>query len=182
MSGFEATPEQKAEHNALMAQSAQAANNLATKLTEQANTLSAGGKVAYIAPVNRWYRVLTNPKDTKPVSFPDKDSPRGQKMVERDNDIFLEFRDGMVILDPNDEEDAVRIAWCEANPEICRNARDPMTEPWAAMKEAQTAYAHRDPVLSPSMNVEAALRGESGGWKQGGSTTERAIQSLEQTT
>lgn len=169
---------QRADALTLTQKSVEAAQGLAQSGADIAAKAERLGKVAFVAPVQRWYRVLVNPNNTKPVSFPDKDSPRGQKMVERDNDVFLEFKDGIAVLDPNDAEDILRIEWCEAHEDVCRNANDPMTEAWASMKEAQTATAQRDPILPPSMDINAALRGDPAGYSQPGSTVERAKESL----
>lgn len=134
--------------------------------------------VAFIAPVERNLRKLV--QIGKPVSFVDKDSPRGQKMVERDGDIFLEFKEGLVILDRRNDEDQVRIKWCEENPDVCRNARDPMTEAWAAMKMGQQPLNWRDAVLPRSMDVDKALRGDPAGYAQSGSLVDQANKYLDE--
>ncbi len=138
--------------------------------------IDSGRYVAFIAPIEKNTRILIT--TGKPISFPDKDSPRGQKMVERDGDVWVEFHDGIIVLDTKDETDLQRVNWCLANPSICRDATDPMTEAWSVLKEGQSPLAWRDSIIAQSMDVDKALRGDPAGFSRAGSAAERARKSV----
>lgn len=131
-----------------------------------------GRYVAFLSPVEKNTRFLI--KGGKVVSFPDKDSPRGQKEVGRDGDLWVEFHDGIGIFDTEDAADRARIEWCAANPAICRDVSDPMTEAWAELKQGQQPLAWRDAVIARSMDIDAALRGDPSGYARAGSQADRA--------
>jgi hypothetical protein len=120
------------------------------------------GKViqrAFIAPVEKNTRYLIG--SGKINQIVDPNSPTGKRDTFRDDEVWVEFHDGLVVFDPVTE--AVKIAWCEKNPEICRDIQDPLTEAWAFMKEAQQNLAGREAVLPQSLNIDAALQGRPGG-------------------
>jgi len=137
-----------------------------------------GRYVAYIAPVAKNRRFLVAAGAV--LAFPDKDSPVGRKMVEREGDVWIQFRDGLVVLDREDPNFQVLNTWCESRPDICRNAMDPMTEAWAAMKEGQLDLRHRDAVIAKSLDVDAVLKGDARGFTRAGSPTTKAREYVEQ--
>lgn len=116
---------------------------------------------AFFAPVDKNTRFLV--KEGKYESIKDPNSPRGTRLTERDGDIWLQFIDGIAVMDTTKAEDQVRLAWCEANPAICRDIEDPMTEAWAYMKELQYPTATHDSRLSPNINIERLLTGDPSG-------------------
>jgi len=134
--------------------------------------IEKGRYVAFVAPVEKNTRFLI--KAGKPVSFADKDSPRGQKMVGRDGDLWVEFHDGILVLDTDDETDCLKVLWCVEHKAVCRDANDPLTEAWLVLKEGQSPLAWRDAVISQSMDVDKALQGDPAGFSRAGSAAERA--------
>ena len=68
----------------------------------------------------------------------------------RAGDKFVKFSGGVLVT--NDEN---AIAWCEAHPQVCRDADDPRTQGWVTMKEMQTDIAARDAMLPKSVDVDA---------------------------
>lgn len=135
-----------------------------------------GRFVAFLAPVEKNSQFLI--QAGKVVSFPDKDSPFGQKLVHRDGDIFVAFHDGIAVFDLTDEEDVKRALWCEQNPNVCRNVSDPMTEAWAELKAGQQPLAGRDAVIPQSLDVDRALLGDPSGYSRVGSQAQRAREQL----
>lgn len=134
--------------------------------------------IGFYAPVEKNTRVLV--QAGKELSFPDKDSPRGRKLVEREGDIFVEFHDGVVVLDTEVAEDLVRLKWCLEHPETCRPTADPMTEAWAVLKEGQQPLAGRDAVIAQSMDVDRVIKGDPAGFAKPNSTLERVRSQLAQ--
>lgn len=110
------------------------------------------------------YRVFVSPqqKDTsflvKPgtlVSFRDPNSPTGTRDVRRDGDIWAVFTGGYLVT-----SDSLVIAWAEAHPDICRDARDPRTAAWAALKERQMPAGNREALIEPSMDIDGIVFGD----------------------
>lgn len=126
--------------------------------------------VAYVAPVEKNTRFLVKPGT--PLTVNDPNSPRGKRMYEREGDVWVEFTAGICVLTKGEDDE--KIAWCDAHPEICRSAADPMTEAWVYMKEMQIATANRDATLPASIDVEALLRGDPRGSKVAHETVTRA--------
>lgn len=120
-----------------------------------------GNYRAFVAPVEKFTRYLV--KAGTPKAIRDPNSPTGERLVSRDGDIFVEFQDGIVVLNADDETDAVKIAWCEAHGAVCRDIDDPFTEAWAYMKELQQETARVEKRLPESVNLEAILRGDTKG-------------------
>lgn len=124
---------------------------------------------AFVAPVEKNTRFLV--VAGKPLTVNDPNSPRGKRMYEREGDVWVEFTDGLCVLTPDQTQE---LAWCESNPEICRDVSDPMTEAWAYMKEMQVPTASQDARLPASINIEAILRGDSSGSQAPHQTVQRA--------
>jgi hypothetical protein len=128
---------------------------------------SKGGKSplrAFIAPVEKNTRYLIGAGKINQIVDPN--SPTGKRDTFRDDEVWVEFHDGLVVLTPGEHDK--QIEWCESNPETCRDIQDPLTEAWAFMKEAQQNLAGREAVLPQSLNVDAALSGRPGGVAHGG--------------
>jgi hypothetical protein len=90
----------------------------------------------------------------KMVQFPDKDSPSGTRDARRDGDVWVKFTNGVLCT-----KDPVQIAWCEKNPEVCRDANDPRTKAWAILKEGQVATASREATTDPRLNIDELIDG-----------------------
>lgn len=110
------------------------------------------------------YRAFVNP--TKPntsflvkpgelVRLRDQNSPTGYRDTMREGDVRAVFTSGVLVTN-----DPVIIAWCEANPDKCRDANLAGTEFWFNVRQAQIPLANRDPSLDQGIDVDAALRGE----------------------
>lgn len=84
--------------------------------------------------------------------------------ITREGDVWASFSGG--VLTTNDER---VIAWCENHPKVCRDATNPTTPGWAALKDLQARVATRDVTLPPDVDVDAmfdfpeALGQSSGG-------------------
>lgn len=175
---LEATAEEReASLAARAAQAAAAANFAEAVASGQVAPAEPTGRVAFVAPVEANTKYIV--KAGKPLAFPDKDSPRGQKMVEREGDIVVQFHDGLLVLDPAEEGFEEQLAWCEAHPEVCRNVSDPMAEVWFNMKQAQLDMSNREATMPKGVDIEAALRGDPRGYSTPGSITDRARKHLE---
>lgn len=133
---------------------------------------------AFVAPIERQTRFLVKPGKVRQVK--DNNSVMGERDVARDGDIFVEFNDGICVLDASNPEDAIRIAWCEAHDAICRDVSDPFTEAWALIKELTTPSARNESRLPAGMDVEAVLRGDPAGIMGTHSATRRAKQQAAQ--
>jgi len=99
-------------------------------------------------------KILVNPKGAKVVNAaPVAGAPLGLiPSIRRDGDIFANFTEGVLVT-----KDPQVIAWCEANPSICRDASDPRTRMWVSMKNMQTQTPSRDVTLDPTIDVDAEL-------------------------
>lgn len=68
----------------------------------------------------------------------------------REGDVWAQFSNGVLVTD-----DPTVISWCEAHPKVCRDARNPLTQAWAAIKEMQARVNNRDAVLDGSLDADA---------------------------
>jgi hypothetical protein len=139
-------------------------------LTSAPADASSPRVIAFVAPVEKNTRFLVTAG--KPLTVNDPNSPKGKRMYEREGDVFVEFVSGICVLTPGVND--VEIAWCNAHPEICRDASDPMTEAWLYLKEQQVATASKDAGLPSSIDIEALLRGDARGSKVAHETAQRA--------
>lgn len=87
-------------------------------------------------------------------------SPRGPWARERVGDIWVDFKSGNGIFSTTDP---IAIAWCEAHPEVCRDAFDPKTPAWVAVVEATLETATQAARLPANTDIDALLRGEASG-------------------
>ena len=81
----------------------------------------------------------------------------------RTGDVWLEFREGIVRLDPADELDQLRIEWCEGSGrarDICRDIDDPQTAMWVHLVEQKNPTSRRDATLPSNLDVEGVLDGD----------------------
>lgn len=108
-------------------------------------------------------------------SFPDPNSPSGRKDSGRDGDIAITFKNGYWT-GGRSEGDAERIKWCEdeaAKPNCqVKDVDDTQAKIWAELIAGQQVTGRRDPTVSPSVDVNAALRGEAA-LTTGGETLDR---------
>lgn len=86
-------------------------------------------------------------------------SPNGPWPYDRRGDIKIQFREGVIVLDPDDPEDAIRLAWLEDHPEIARDVDDPQTALWAKLVEDKHPTSRREASLPSNINVEEVLEG-----------------------
>lgn len=156
----------KARESAAAMERAQAviAEKLASGPIADGSISSQSNLRAFIAPVEKNTRYLIS--SGKINQIVDPNSPTGKRDTFRDDEFWVEFHDGLVVLSP--ETEAKQIAWCEGHPTICRDIQDPLTEAWAFMKEAQLDLAGRERVLPKNLDVDAALTGRPGGVPHGG--------------
>lgn len=114
------------------------------------------GKRAFVAPLHKNYRILVKagPMGNQPhPNFP-------QGIAARSGDIWLTFTGGIAIIDPSTPEGATQLAWCEKHADKCRDAFEAETEAWSSLKEAQAERPDAVPSLSPSIDVDALMRGD----------------------
>jgi hypothetical protein len=137
------------------------------------------GTVVFVAPVERNTRILVNPTERKIRVINDPQSPTGQRQMESSGDVWLEFQEGICMVDTTTEDGAKQFAWASAHPEICRDIDQPMTAAWVQMKEAQTPTARREASLPTGLDVDRLLGGDSSAMRSGNVTADRARQALE---
>ena len=98
------------------------------------------------------------------IAFPDPSSPTGMKTPGRMGDIWIKFINGYWT-GGRSEGDTERIAWCEAQAaeENCqvKDVEDPQAKVWSELVAGQTMTGRRDPTVSPSVDINSALRGEA---------------------
>ncbi len=99
-------------------------------------------------------KILVNPKEAKIKELPPTaGSAAGLPFyLRRDGDIFADFTEGVLVT-----KDPQVIAWCEANPQICRDAADPRTRMWVQLKNMQTQTPSRDVTLDPTIDIDEEL-------------------------
>ncbi len=129
---------------------------------------------------------MRNPNLTKLIqtgvlrSFPDPNSPSGRKDAGRDGDIKIVFKNGYWS-GGRSEGDRERIKWCEkeAAKEDCqvKDVDDTQAKIWAELIAGQQVTGKRDPTVSPSVDVNAALRGEAA-LTTGGETLDRVRETI----
>ncbi len=114
------------------------------------------------------------------VAFPDASSPTGMKTPSRMGDIWIQFTNGYWT-GGRSEGDTERIAWCEAQAamENCevKDVEDPQAKVWAELTAGQTMTGRRDPTVSPSVDINSALRGEAS-LTQGGDDLDGVLATL----
>jgi hypothetical protein len=77
-------------------------------------------------------------------------TPIGIKpLSHREGDVWVQFSNGVLVT----KELAV-IKWCAEHPKICRDAKDPRTPGWVAMKDMQARIATRDATLPGDVDVD----------------------------
>jgi len=113
------------------------------------------GERRFVAPGHRGGKFLAHAGDI--VQVP---SPRGPWNKERIGDIWVNFANGNGVFSTKDPK---AIAWCEAHPEICRDAFDPKTPAWVAITEATLETPTQGARLPRSTDIEAMLRGDASG-------------------
>ncbi len=116
------------------------------------------------------------------ISFPDPSSPTGMKTPSRTGDIWIQFINGYWT-GGRSEGDTERIAWCEAQAamENCevKDVEDPQAKVWSELVAGQTMTGRRDPTVSPSVDINSALRGEAS-LTQGGDDLDGVLATLKE--
>lgn len=139
---------------------------------------NSGRKVrAYVAPVERNTRYLV--KAGEPVAIRDPNSPTGERLTQRKGDIFVDFVDGICVLDDSDPDFVLKADWCDAHSALCRDITDPFTEAWAYMTELKHETSSQSARLPKDINIEKILRGDPSGNVVPHSTVERARERAE---
>ncbi len=114
------------------------------------------------------------------IAFPDPSSPTGMKTPSRTGDIWIQFINGYWT-GGRSEGDTERIAWCEAQAamENCevKDVEDPQAKVWSELVAGQTMTGRRDPTVSPSVDINSALRGEAS-LTQGGDDLDGVLATL----
>jgi hypothetical protein len=82
-------------------------------------------------------------------------SPNGPWDKERVGDVFAQFSGGILMTD-----NAEVIAWCEKSRDICRDAFDPQTEAWAALRTNQLETSTKTASIRKDLNVQDILDGK----------------------
>ena len=142
-----------------------------------------GGKRAFVSGTVKTFRQLV--QGGKPTTvyqgtempFLGGQAPAGVE-TRRLGDIFARFTGGILVVDPATEEGAIITAWCEAHPEVCRDATDPQTDVWVALKESQQNTSLKEPSLAPDMDIDKVMAGDYSGFGNTGSVGARARQIL----
>ncbi len=147
--------------------------------------------ISTISPANPNARVrgfvnMRNPNLTKLIQVGrehrvvDPNSPTGFKSWGREGDIKIKFTNGYWT-GGRAEGDTERIAWCEAQAaeENCqvKDVEDAQAKVWAELVAGQTMTGRRDPTVSPSVDINSALRGEAS-LTQGGDDLDGVLRTL----
>ena len=162
-----------------------AARTLSNPLTTQLTEALQAGKRAFVSPTHLNSRILivrgkleTVYTGTKVKYVAGSAAPAGVEN-RRLGDVWVRFSGGIVVIDPEHDEDAnEKIAWALNHPEICRDAMDPATEVWASMKSAQQQTSKAEPSLPENLDVDAVLRGDLSGFNESNSIAARARRQL----
>lgn len=97
-------------------------------------------------------------------------------LITREGDIFAEFTSGVLVTKVPEV-----ITWCEAHPQVCRDATDPRTPSWATLKAMQVSKANREAALGREIDVDAMafpeLPGIDGAVPSGGDVGTQAVAS-----
>ncbi len=93
-------------------------------------------------------------KHGKVITFPVQPGmPPGVTPVgRREGDVWVQFNNSVLVSD-----DPIIIEWCRAHKQVCRDANDPRTAGWAALKEMQVNLANREIMLPGDVNVDDML-------------------------
>lgn len=166
-------------------QTARSASDAQAELQAQVIVAAVNaGKRAFINPTAKTYSFMVKPgklmacyAGTKVPVVPGQASAGGIEMA-RVGDIRARFVGGMLIVGLEDENGPDIIAWAEAHPDVCRDALDPMTETWAALRASQLDLAEKEPSLPKNINIEQILRGDFSGFSEYESATQRARRML----
>jgi len=148
----EVTPEERA----ILAQQekeARAAEKALKRTKPLPTKVADEGYRTFIAPIEKNTRFLA--KAGEVVWFRDQTAPLGRRDISREGDVTVQFTNGILTT-----KDPDIIEWCEANPDICRDAADPRTKVWADLKERQIATASREPLLERSLDVDELVYGD----------------------
>ena len=136
---------------------------------------AASGKRAFVFPLHINFKQLVR-AGTEP-SF-ELQARNPGTYSRRFGDVWLHVQGGILIIDPDTEEGALQLEWCEANPSICRDAMEPQTEIWAALKEAQTPTPRKEPSLPQNIDVDKVMAGDMSGFMEAESIAARARRML----
>lgn len=99
--------------------------------------------------------------------------------AKRLGDIKAKFVGGILVVDPSVPDGQTILDWAESHPEICRDAMDPQSDIWVAMKQSQLNLAAREPSLPGNINVDKVLAGDYSGFNERDSVASRARRMLQ---
>jgi hypothetical protein len=149
----------------------------------KANALASeirSGKRVFISPRARNFRKLIQPgrptvvyAGTKIAAIAGQPAAGGTEIA-RIGDIFAHFVGGVMVVDPTTDNGKVILAWAEKNPDLCRDAMDPTSEVWAALKTAQLNLAHKEPSMAQNLDVDRMLSGDYSGFTERDSLVAKA--------
>ena len=121
----------------------------------------------FVAPAHRNEKVLVKPG--KVITRVNPGSPMDTD-VRRDGDVWARFQEGILVT-----EDPDVVAWCEARPDFCRDARNPQTRAWAVMVEAQMETSTQESRIPKSVDIGRLLEGDISALAPGSSIVDRAL-------
>lgn len=148
-------------------------------VTAQAGVLASvakSGKRAFVFPNHVNFKALLRAGVLNQIR--DANAPLGVRDMSRTGDIFLKVTGGMCVFDPSTEDGALQLAYCEAHPEMCRDAMAPETEVWAEMKRGQAQLVNKEPSIPQNLDIDKIMAGDFSGFAKAGSLTARARQLL----
>ena len=125
-----------------------------TTLDEEDAPAPVDRRLVFVAPAHPTGKFLVKPGDV--LMQP---SPYGPWPVSRHGDVFIRFHGGLIIIDPSDPNDQVRLAWLRAHPEIARDADDPQTDLWVKLTTDKHPTSRREASLPANANIEEILDG-----------------------
>lgn len=164
-----------------LSEAAKAAN--AAAATAVSNAVRSG-KRAIIAPVHKNHNFLIKGGIAMAV-YPGTSIPvaagvpvQGGAEVARVGDVRVKFTGGIAILDPNEPDFDVQIAWVASHPDICRDISEPGVEIWASLKEGQMDTMYVSASMPKALNVDAIMRGDFSSFAESGSLAGLARQML----
>lgn len=177
------TDQVNAERDARLAQGAKYGDPDDLLIDSKAAALAGAvkqGKKVFCSPSKRDGYIMVRPGQlavvyagTNTPVVPGAPATNGTE-TKRVGDIKARFAGSLLIIDPNTVEGQVVLEWAERHPDICRDAMDPSTDVWMAMKESQLNTAVREPSMPTNIDVDAVLRGDLSGFQERGSVAARA--------
>lgn len=149
------------------------------KAQAMASDVQAGKRV-FVSPRYKNYKKLIHRgkptvvyAGTSTPFIPGSGQPGGTE-IRRIGDVFAQFVGGVMVIDPSTEDGRLILEWAESHPQECRDAMNPGTEIWAALKEGQLNLANKEPSIPTNIDIDRVLRGDYGGFAENDSIVSRA--------